>query len=243
MHDTVQRPAATACPGGRQRWPRRLFQRTLHLLAYHFVLARQRTIRSRAAGFSLLVRPSVFHPRIFKTGEYFAGVIAELDIAGREVADVGTGSGILALAAARAGAANVVALDINPTAARTASDNARANGYGGCITAVCSDLFSALAPHPLFDVIVSNPPYFPGEPRDLADRAWHAGENYRLIDSLFEQARARLRPGGRFYVLLSSASDLRALLGLMRQAKFRIRLVDRRPLLVESFLIYELRAN
>ena len=225
----------------RQKWPRRLLRRALHVLAYHFVLKRQRSTRSRAAGFSLLVRPTVFHPRIFLAGEYFAGAIARLDIAGRDVADVGTGSGILALAAARAGAANVVALDINPIAARTASDNARANGYGGCITAVCSDLFSALAPHRLFDVIVSNPPYFPGEPRDLADRAWHAGDNYRLIHSLFDQARDRLKPGGRFYVLLSSNSDLGHLRTLMQRAEFRMRLVDKCSLFIESLLIYELQ--
>ncbi len=36
--------------------------------------------------------------------------------------------GILALAAARAGAADVVAIDINPNAARAAGDNAEANG-------------------------------------------------------------------------------------------------------------------
>ena len=111
------------------------------------------------------------------------------------MADVGTGSGIIALAAARAGAASVVAVDINPNAARTALDNARANGLAGRVTAVCSNLLSALAPRAQFDVILSNPPYFPGEPLDLADRAWNAGPGYRDIAPLFEQARAQARAG------------------------------------------------
>ena len=55
---------------------------------------------------------------------------------------------------------------------------------------------SGIAPRPLFDVIISSPPSFPGEPRDLADRAWHAGPEYRDIKALFEQARERLAPGG-----------------------------------------------
>jgi methylase of polypeptide subunit release factors len=41
-----------------------------------------------------------------------------LDLGGKQVAEVGTGTGILALAAARAGATTVVAIDINPNAVR-----------------------------------------------------------------------------------------------------------------------------
>ena len=52
------------------------------------------------------------------------------DLRGKSVVDVGTESGILALAAARAGAANVTATDINPNAALTAAENARTNGLG-----------------------------------------------------------------------------------------------------------------
>ena len=222
--------------------PRRLLRRTIHLLSYHFILKRQSTRMAHAAGFRLLVRPTVFHPRFFLTSEYFADIIARLDLAGKRVADVGTGSGILALAAARAGAATVVAVDINPNAARTAGENAQANGLGDRVTAVCSNLLSGLAPRPIFDVILSSPPSFPGEPLDLADRAWHAGPDYRDIAALFEQARERLAPGGRFYVLLSSDSDLDYLGALMERARFRARVVEERSIYVESFILYELRA-
>ena len=101
---------------------------------------------------------------------------------------------------------------------------------------------SALAPRPYFDVILSSPPSFPGEPLDLADRAWHAGPDYRDIAALFEQARERLAPGGRFYVLLSSDSDLDYLGALMERARFRPRVVEERSIYVESFILYELRA-
>jgi release factor glutamine methyltransferase len=159
------------------------------------------------------------------------------------VADVGTGSGILALAAARAGAASVVAIDINPNAACSARENAGANGFGNRVTVVCSNLLAALAPRPHFDVILSSPPSFPGEPLDLADRAWHAGPNYRDIASLFRQARKRLAPGGRFYVLLSSDSDIEYFDTLVESAGFRWRIVAERSIMIESFIIYELRAQ
>src|SRR5262249_54818299 len=103
---------------------------------------------------------------------------SDVDLVGKRVADVGTGSGILALAAARAGATSVVTLDVNPHAAKAAAENAHANGLGKRIMVVGSNLLSALTPSPRFDVILSSPPSFAGEPRDLADQAWHAGPNY-----------------------------------------------------------------
>ncbi len=230
---------------GRPQAPPGLIQRFLrgaiHFLSYNLVLRQRRTRFARAAGFRLVVRPTVFHPRYFVTSEYFASFIGRLDLKGRRVADVGTGTGILALAAARAGAACVVALDINPNAALAANDNARANGLASRVTAVCSNLLSGLAPRPLFDVIVSNPPYFPGEPLDVADRAWYAGPDYRDIAALFEQARERLAPDGCLYVVLSSHSDLARLGDLIRRAGFQARLVDQRSIYIESLIVYELR--
>ena len=238
--DYVEGVAGPAVPQGRLK---RALRSTIHFLCYHLVLNRQSTTISHAAGFTLTVPPTVFHPRYFAASEFFAAFIAQLDLAGKQVADIGTGTGILALAAARAGAVRVVAVDINPNAVASAIANARANGFGDLVTAVCSDLLSALPAQPLFDVILSNPPYFPGEPLDLADRAWHAGPHYRDIASLFEQARARLKPGGALYVILSSDSDLDLLGSLMDRAGFRARRAVERSLLVESLIVYELRAK
>jgi release factor glutamine methyltransferase len=135
-----------------------------------------------------------------------------------------------------------VAVDINPNAAWAASENARLNGLGDRVTSVCSNLLSGLATGPLFDIIVSNPPYFPGEPLDLADRAWHSGPDNRDILHMFDQARERLAPGGCMYVLFSSDSDLEFLGTLIDRAGFRAQLVGERSILFESFLLYELRA-
>jgi release factor glutamine methyltransferase len=241
--DTIERDRAFGAAGSRQSLARRMLRATIHFLAYHFILKLDRTSVARAAGFRLTVLPTVFHPRYFITSEFFAASLARLDFAGQRVVDVGTGSGILALAAARAGAANVLAVDINPNAARTAAGNARANGLDDRVYAVCSNLLSALPPQPLFDVILSSLPSFPGEPRDLADRAWHAGSAYRDIAALFEQARERLTPGGRFYLLLSSDSDLELLGSLMEKARFCAQLIAQRSIFIEKLLLYELRAD
>src|SRR2546427_7493230 len=162
-------PWSATLPPSRSK---RLLRSAIHLLSYHFILKRRRTTVACVAGFRLRVRPTVFHPRYFLTSEFFANFISDIDLAGKRVADVGTGSGILALAAARAGAASVVALDINPTAAKVAAENAHANGLGKPIMAVGSNLLSALTPRPLFDVILSSPPSFAGEPRDEGGAGW-----------------------------------------------------------------------
>ena len=216
-------------------WRRRL-RHAIHFFSYHLILKRRTTLVTRAAGFRLIIRPTVFHPRWFITSEFFASFIGRLDLSGKRVADVGTGSGILALAAVRAGAVDVTAVDVNPKAALTAAENARANGCGDHCVALCSNLLSALAPVALFDVII------PGEPRDIADRVWYAGPNYRDVAPLFDKARERLAPGGRVYFLVSSDSELDLLSALIIKARFHARLAAERSILIESLLIYELEA-
>jgi release factor glutamine methyltransferase len=222
---------------------RRFLRRFIHFFSYHLILARQNTRVTRAAGFRLTVRPTVFHPRYFISSECFAEFIGGLDLSGKHVVDIGTGSGILALAAARAGAENVTATDINPNAALTAAENAHANAVGDRVTAVCTDLLSALEPRALFDVILSSPPNHAGEPRNLADRGWHAGPNYRDVAALFDQSRERLKPGGRMYVMVSSDSDLDLFGTLIDRAGFCARLVHEHSIFIESLIIYELRVR
>jgi methylase of polypeptide subunit release factors len=234
---------AESCGLGRWQAPpgiaRRAFRNTVHYLSHKFILNRRCTRTVQAGGFRLSVYPTVFHPKLFLTSEFFGRFLSTLDLAGKNVADVGTGSGILALAAAREGA-TVVALDTNPKAVEAATDNACANGLGDRVIAIRSDLMSSLAPDFQFDVVVSNPPFFSGEPRDIADRAWVAGPGYRDILSLFEQARQRLKPNGTMYVLLSSDSDLHFLGKLIAKAGFRASIATSFSIMIESMIIYEL---
>jgi ribosomal protein L11 methyltransferase len=78
--------------------------------------------------------------------------LLELDLAGRRVLDVGTGTGVLAIAAARLGAAEVVGCDTDPLAIEAAEENAARNGVDlalhlGSVDAV---------PPGTFDVVVAN---------------------------------------------------------------------------------------
>ncbi|MFC0212047.1 50S ribosomal protein L11 methyltransferase [Paenibacillus chartarius] len=63
---------------------------------------------------------------------------------GDHVIDVGTGSGILAIAAAKLGAGHVLALDLDPVAVSSATENVRLNGLDDAVTVRHSDLLQAL---------------------------------------------------------------------------------------------------
>jgi methylase of polypeptide subunit release factors len=237
-------PAAGLDRQGTSHGPfRRCLRAVIHLLAYHLILSRNSTRSATVAGLRLRVPPTVFHPRFCLSSKCFAEFLGGLDLHGKRVADIGTGSGILALAAARAGAVAVLALDINPQAALAARDNARANGLGGQVTAACMNLFAGLPARPLFDVMLANLPSHAGEPRDLADRAWHAGAQYRDVADFFAQARARLNPGGCLYVVVSSDSDLDLIGRLVDAAGWRASLAAERSFYIESMIVYALHAR
>ena len=76
----------------------------------------------------------------------------------RRVLDVGTGTGVLAIAAAKALRVKVLASDIDPLSVRVARDNARLNGSGNWLTTIEATGFSApqFANRGPFDLVLAN---------------------------------------------------------------------------------------
>jgi ribosomal protein L11 methyltransferase len=76
----------------------------------------------------------------------------------RRVLDLGTGTGVLAIAAARALHGAVLASDIDPASVRVARDNARLNCTGDLVQTICATGFSApqFARHAPFDLVLAN---------------------------------------------------------------------------------------
>jgi release factor glutamine methyltransferase len=219
---------------------RSAFRKFVHWASYHFILSSKRTRKVMVGDLELTVPPTVFHPGVFVTSGIFADYLRCADLHGKTVVEVGTGSGVLALSAALAGARKVVALDINPAAASAAAQNAAANGLADIVEARTSDLFSAVPADEIFDVVISSPPSFGGTPRDISDRAWHAGEGYEDIHPLFRQAYAHMSDNGVMFILLSSDTNVPLIESLARQAGFEWAFVARKSIVVESFLIFQL---
>jgi release factor glutamine methyltransferase len=137
------------------------------------------------------------------------------------IADIGTGSGCLAIALAKElYAATIYATDISPAALTVARRNAERHGVASRIHFLESDLSRPLAgdgaKESAFDLVVSNPPYIPARDantlaREVRDHepaiALYGGEEgYELYAGLIALAGLHLKPGGIFVTELGHDS-------------------------------------
>jgi release factor glutamine methyltransferase len=155
-------------------------------------------------GLTFHVTPAVLIPRP-ETEHLVEAALARIphDTPSR-IADIGTGSGAIAIALANTlPQANVIALDLSPAALSIAQENAVKLDVADRIGFLVSDLLQAVSEEH-FDIIVSNPPYVPEsemlEPqvRDYEPAtALYAGANgLDVYERLIPQAHAVLKPRG-----------------------------------------------
>ena len=128
------------------------------------------------------------------------------------IADVGTGSGIIAVTLAKQfAAAKIIAVDISAEALNIAKSNAETHGVADRIEFRQSDLLEQISE--TLDIVVSNPPYvsqseYDALPVDVKNfepkTALLAGATgTEIIERLIQQAAERLRPGGHLLMEVS----------------------------------------
>lgn len=129
-------------------------------------------------------------------------------------ADVGTGSGILAICATHhVPHAHVTAIDISPQALDVARRNATTHHMADRIDFIESDLFTGVPAGEPFDVILSNPPYVAENEVDMMSpetrdhepkQALFAGPTgTEVIERLIPQSLERLVAGGSLLIEIS----------------------------------------
>ncbi|MGP3942763.1 HemK2/MTQ2 family protein methyltransferase [Streptomyces sp. 6N106] len=146
---------------------------------------------------------------------------------GTVVLDIGTGSGALAIAAARSGAGQVTAVDISPLAVATVRLRSRLEGLR--IHVMRGDLLTSVADR-RFDLIVANPPYVPS-PAARRGRAvaWNAGVDGRaLLDQICRDAPPLLRPGGALLLVHSALCGVEKTVERLGRAGLRAAVTGRR---------------
>ena len=143
-----------------------------------------------------------FGTGLHPTTQQVLRAISDLDLRGASVLDVGTGSGILALAAHAAGAARVVGIDVDEVAVRTARENTARYA-----DAIRIDAGSAGDVEGEFDAVLAN----------IVDRT---------IAEIARELRARTRRGGALVVagIIAEAEDATA--AALERAGFVVRTRD-----------------
>lgn len=201
------------------------------------MLARTEPFETNLAGIDITVYPHV----------YPGGIDSELtskaigDVTGKTVLDLCTGTGIVAVKAAMAGAEKVIAVDLNPEAVKNAKYNADKLGLNQ-VEVLDGSLFEPVGDE-TFDVIAINPPYTGKKPANKIEICFWDEDN-NTTRQFFREYREHLNPGGRAYLAWADFSSVEFIEGLARENKVLLKLVESQKSSsgLATFLVYQLLA-
>lgn len=154
----------------------------------------------------LLPHPNVFMPS--KRSLLLASLLEKFDIVGKNVLDVGCGSGLFSIITGKMGAHTVVATDINQKALELTKTNWQLNGLKSNLITINTDALENIRKvkrwNLFFDIIISNPPMLPPlfcKPSNLNREKpsdWNeTSENGRhVVNSLIKNSNMLLKEGG-----------------------------------------------
>jgi len=140
---------------------------------------------------------------------------------GDRILDLGCGAGLLAIAAVKLGAGQVVATDIDPRVLDAASENALANGVAGKIKICAGSWYEALEGYPRgdadrFDVIVATPPQTPGH--HAFGPRYGGPDGTKHLFKILQGAAVFLKPeSGRLWLMAISLANPSELLRELRE--------------------------
>lgn len=163
----------------------------------------------------------------FRPSTISALIAAQLEIREGEVAiDVGCGSGILAIIAAKLGARHVYAVDKTPDVVDIGRANAAAHQVGDRVSFFRGDLFEPLDETLKADVIIGD---VSGIPDALADesgwfptRGGGGARGSELPIRMLEQASRRLKSGGRLFLPTGTLQDETSIIDTAKRLYTRV---------------------
>lgn len=185
-------------------------------------------------GIRLVIPPAVFHPGFFFSTRLLLQYIAALPLKNRSFLELGAGSGLIALYAAREGA-RVTASDINAVAVHSLEMNSHSNRIP--ITILNSDLFTNI-PQQAFDIIAINPPYYKKQPKTPAGYAWYCGEQGEYFQQLFSSLQPYMHPQSTVLMVLCDGCDLEMIRSMARSCGFRLNCVFEKKNWIEVNYIF-----
>lgn len=153
---------------------------------------------------------------------------------GREVLEMGVGSGIISVNLALQGH-RVTAVDISQDAVDLINHNAELNNVS--IEIIKSDLFQNV--HGKFDTLLFNPPYLPVENESPQ---WAGGtDGFAVTGRFLEQAEKYLNHGGNIYIILSDLTDIESF--IKKNENYVFTEIASENFDFEAIMLYELKVR
>lgn len=183
----------------------------------------------------LIIYPNVFSPFYFSDSTWFAEVIPEI-VAKRKLLEIGTGTGVVALFAALAGA-EVTATDINQNAVENAKENFKRHGVK--VSIFQGDMYAPIPKHEKYDIIFWNHPFNKGDnPKE--EMLLRAGFDYQYesLEKYVAQARSYLSERGDLLLGSGNFADSAEIEKIAARHDFSLEMLRRieRPLIEKSTL-------
>ncbi len=156
--------------------------------------------KATVAGITVNVHKGVYSPdpKCTHATTLLTNIVS--DFTGKSVLDLGTGSGFLAIYAAKHGATRCTAVDIQTEAVENARENVANFDLSGVIEVFESDLFDKVTRK--YDVILANLPIMDPEWTDLNQFA------NRVNQRFFDELDSKLEADGKAYISSTSWGDL-----------------------------------
>lgn len=184
----------------------------------------------------LEIPPEVFHPGFFFSTQLLLKTISSLPLEQKRFLELGCGSGLIAIAAAKKGA-SVTASDINPVAVDYLRKNAALNKTE--ISVIHSNLFQHIPRQP-FDVIAINPPYYKKDPQTPKDHAWYCGKNGEYFEGLFAQLGDFMHPNTAVLMVLFDGCDMDMILSIAVRHRYRLNPVIAKKNILEQNYVFRI---
>lgn len=164
----------------------------------------------------------------------------------KEVLEIGCGSGIASLAAAKSGATDVLGVDISQDAVDCANKNAKSNKLSN-VRFFVSDLFSKI-PKKKFDVILFNPPYLPTGQIDKLNGplnfAFDGGKDGRkILDVFLPRFDRYLKKGGCLLLVQSDLNGPIKTRRILKKMGYSVDVAEKESFFFESVYIYRAIKN
>jgi release factor glutamine methyltransferase len=186
-------------------------------------------------GIRLEIPPGVFHPGFFFSSKFLLRFLSGQSMEGRSFLELGAGSGLISLFAARRGAL-VTATDINPLSIECLHKNRALNS--AALEIVHSDLYTGL-PKQSFDIVAVNPPYYRKQPLTDAERAWYCGAQGEYFDTFFGGLREYTHQRSDIWMVLCEGCDLPMIRNWAARHGWALQCVRTRRNLIERDFIFQ----